>query len=174
MKIFISYRRADSAPYSGRLRDALTGRFQDGSVFFDVTSIDAGATFTTAIVDAMALTDVVVVVIGPAWLTAASPDAAGVRRLDDAHDVVRTEIRAALDRNLEIIPVLVGGASMPRLEQLPDELRPVATRNALRLSDERWADDVARLVSTIERMVGRDRGAASREIAEAIDAIQRQ
>ena len=175
MKIFISYRRADSAPYSGRLRDALTARFQDGSVFFDVSSIDAGATFTAAIVDAMALTDVVVVVIGPNWLTAASPDAIGrtVRRLDDVHDVVRTEIRAALDRNLEIIPVLVGGASMPRLEQLPDELRPVATRNALRLSDEQWSDDVARLVSTIDRTVGRDRGAGP-HIAEAVDAIQRQ
>src|SRR5262249_39156751 len=101
MKIFISYRRADSAPYSGRLRDALNAYFQAGSVFFDVTSIDVGATFTIAIAQAMALTDVVVVVIGPNWLTAGSPD--GACKLNDLRDVVRNEIRAALDREREII-----------------------------------------------------------------------
>jgi tetratricopeptide (TPR) repeat protein len=176
MKIFISYRRADSAPYSGRLRDALAAHFHDASVFFDVSSIDAGATFTNAIVDAMALADVVVVVIGPNWVTASSPDGTGrtTHRLDDALDTVRNEIRAALDREREIVPVLVGGATMPRREQLPDELKPIATRNAFRLSDDQWADDVERLISTIERLVTRDRGAVSPEINQAVDAIQCQ
>src|SRR4029077_16557596 len=112
----------------------------------------------------------------PNWLTASSPDGTGrtTHRLDDALDTVRNEIRAALDREREIVPVLVGGATMPRPEQLPDELKPIATRNALRLSDDQWGDDVERLVSTIERLVARDRGAASPEINQAVDAIQRQ
>ena len=172
MKIFISYRRADSAPYSGRLRDALIAHFQAGSVFFDVTSIDVGATFTSAIAEAMALSDVVVVVIGPNWLTAGSPD--GACRLDDSHDVVRNEIRAALDRKLEIVPVLVGGATMPHSEAVPAEIKPAVIRNALRLSDEQWEDDVKRLVSAIERSVARRRSAWTPELDQAVDAIQRK
>jgi tetratricopeptide (TPR) repeat protein len=172
VKIFISYRRADSSPYSGRLRDALTAHFQDGSVFFDVNSIEAGAVFTNSIVAEMTLADVVLVVIGPTWLTAGSSDAAS--RLDDSQDPVRNEILEALDRNLEIIPVLVGGATMPRPEKLPDAIRSVVLRNALRLSDEQWEDDVKRLASAIKRLVARDRGAWSPELAKAVDAIQRK
>jgi len=154
MKIFISYRRADSAAYARRLRDALTAHFQEGSVFFDVTSIAGGTIFTNAIVDTMALTDVVVLVIGPNWLTAGLPDGAGkpVHRLNDPEDVLRNEIRAALDRKINIVPVLVGGAAMPRPEELPDEIKPVAMRNALQLSDKQWEDDVRGLASTIETL----------------------
>jgi hypothetical protein len=54
MRIFISYRRADSAPQSGRLGDALEGQFGPGSVFFDVNSIEGGETFTPAIDNARA------------------------------------------------------------------------------------------------------------------------
>lgn len=61
MRIFISYRRGDSAPYSGRLRDALEARLGPGSVFFDVTSINTGEVFTPAIGEALAMSDVALV-----------------------------------------------------------------------------------------------------------------
>jgi hypothetical protein len=51
------------------------------------------------------------------------------------------------------IPVLVGGAKMPRREQLPSQLQPLARRNALELSDGRWGYDVGRLMSTLDRLL---------------------
>jgi tetratricopeptide (TPR) repeat protein len=166
MKIFISYRHADSAPYGDRVRDALAAHF------FDAKSIEVGAAFADAVAGTMALTDVIIVVMGPNWLTASWPD--GARRLEDPGDVLRNEIRVAIDRELNIIPVLVNGATMPRAEELPDAIKLLAGRNALRLSDEQWADDVRRLVSAIERLVTRGRGSWNPEIAQAVDAIQRQ
>jgi hypothetical protein len=75
--------------------------------------------------------------IGPTWATVGQPEGApGTgRRLDDPRDLVRAEIRTAVDRGLDIIPVLVGGAAMPRPDQLPDELKALAARNACELSD---------------------------------------
>ena len=129
MKMFISYRRADSAPYAGRLRDGLEAHFGAGSVFFDVNTIEAGENFPSALGTALSLSDIVMVVIGPNWTNVTFPQ--GGRRLDDPKDLVRAEIRTALDRNVEIIPVLVGGAAMPKPDQLPDELKPLSTRNVL-------------------------------------------
>jgi tetratricopeptide (TPR) repeat protein len=151
MKVFISYRRADSAAYSGRLRDWLERRFGDGSVFLDVSDIDGGDAFTPVISNALAMSDAMVVVIGQSWASIAD---GAHRRLDNPADLVRAEIRTALDRGLAIVPVLVGGASMPDGDQLPDELRALVTRDACELSDRRWADDVAHLGDALERRVG--------------------
>ncbi len=38
-KIFISYRRSDSAAHAGRIYDRLEGRFGQGQVFMDVDAI---------------------------------------------------------------------------------------------------------------------------------------
>jgi tetratricopeptide (TPR) repeat protein len=176
VRIFISYRRADSAPQSGRLRDALEGQFGSGSVFFDVNSIEVGETFTPAIDNALALSDVVLVMIGPTWATVGQPAGApGTgRRLDDPRDLVRAEIRTAVDRGLDIIPVLVGGAAMPRADQLPDELKALAARNACELSDTRWQEGLEHLAATIARRAAGRTWPANPRVAEALDALKRQ
>ena len=43
--IFISYRREDSGPYAGRLRDALSHHFGAEQVFRDIDSINPGERF---------------------------------------------------------------------------------------------------------------------------------
>ena len=50
-------------------------------------------------------------VIGPDWATVS--DSHGRPRLSDPGDVVRMEIATALQTGKPVIPVLVGGASMP-------------------------------------------------------------
>ncbi len=40
-RIFLSYRRQDSAGHAGRLADHLLDRFGQGSVFVDVDSIES-------------------------------------------------------------------------------------------------------------------------------------
>ena len=66
--IFVCYRRADSAAETGRLCDRLAHEFP-GDIFIDVDSVSIGENFVEAIDQALDKTGVVLVVIGPTWLT---------------------------------------------------------------------------------------------------------
>jgi hypothetical protein len=115
---------------SGR-DDALAAQFGERNIFQDVAAIRPGQDFSTAIDDALEQSDVVLAVIGPRWLTAASPE--GAARLLEPDDYVRAELAAALARSNNVVPVLVGGAVMPSARELPDELKRLgaeATRTA--------------------------------------------
>ena len=149
--IFVSYRRAESSDVAGRLGDRLIDRFGAEQVFFDVQAIQPGADFAEAIFLAVDACAVLVAVIGPGWLLAA--DEQGKRRLDDPDDLVRLEIGTALARGVRVIPVLVGGAVMPRRGDLPDSLAGLARRNALPIRHESFREDAGRLVAAIERVL---------------------
>src|SRR3990170_9126453 len=146
-RVFISYRRDDSAGHAGRLYDALVSRFGQESVFMDVDEIGPGADFADVIEDAVGRCDVLVALIGKTWLTTRNAD--GSRRLDDARDVVRLEIETALGQAVRVIPVLVQGAVPPTADELPGAIADVARRNAIELSDSRWHYDVVRLLEAI-------------------------
>jgi hypothetical protein len=150
--IFISYRREDSAPYAGRLYDRLAGHFGAAQVFMDVDDIPPGADFTAHIHAKVASCDAMVVVIGKDWLTARSAE--GQLRLSDPNDFVGLEISLALQRGVVVIPVLVGGAKMPKLEDLRADLKALARRNALTLNDQEFQRDVDRLIDTLEKVPG--------------------
>lgn len=145
--IFINYRREDSAGHSGRLFDALSSHFS-GRLFMDVDTLEPGVDFVEAIEQAVGSCEVLIVVIGREWLTI--KDKAGRRRLDDPGDFVRLEVESALARRIRVIPVLVQDAAMPGAEELPASLARLARRNAIELSDARWAYDVDRLAQTIQ------------------------
>jgi hypothetical protein len=49
-----------------------------------------------------------------------------------AHFDPKQEIAMALKRDVKVIPVLVDGASMPLSTDLPDDLKPLTSLNALR------------------------------------------
>ena len=147
--VFISYRRGQAAGYAGRLADELARRFGKRQVFRDVEAISAGADFVQAIDAAVASCGAVVVVITPGW--AEIVDEGGRRRLDNPEDFARLEIEAALRRGTVVIPVLVGGASMPRSNQLPEEIRALARRQAHEIRDASWDYNVDQLVATLER-----------------------
>ncbi|MEA2931967.1 MAG: trimeric autotransporter adhesin, partial [Actinomycetota bacterium] len=76
----------------------------------------------------------------------------GGRRLDDPDDFVRLEIAAALERDIMVLPVLVEDAAMPGAADLPEQLAPLARRNAIEISDSRWTYDVGRLVVRLENL----------------------
>jgi len=148
--IFISYRRADSDGWAGRLRDALRVRFGD-RVFQDVESIADGEIFSEVIDRALNECDVALVIIGPNW--ASARDESG-RRLDQADDWVRTETSLVLNRQIRVIPVLVGGATMPRPEDLPEDLRSLTKRQAREIRSNSWDSDVALLTNHLRQIVG--------------------
>jgi hypothetical protein len=149
--VFISYRRQDTIHSAGRLYDRLADRLGDDQVFMDVARIGVGIDFAEAITQAVSACQVLLAVIGPAWLTAT--DEQGRRRLDDPKDFVRLEIQAALDRDIRVIPILVSGAKMPRADQLPRRLAKLARRNAITMHDDIFPEDAERLLTKIEPLL---------------------
>jgi formylglycine-generating enzyme required for sulfatase activity len=147
--IFISYRRADSEGYAGRIYDRITPQFGADAVFMDVDTIDAGVDFVKVLEEAVQSCDVLVALIGRRWLNL--KDVNGVRRLDSPEDFVRVEIATALNRDIRVIPVLVGGASMPDSTELPENLKSLARRNALTVNHATFHADMSRLIEHLER-----------------------
>lgn len=147
--LFISYRRDDSRGFAGRLEDDLNEHFGDAQVFRD-REIPAGTNFAAYLERHLAKAEVVLVVIGPNWLDAR--DAAGGRRLDAPQDWVRREITLALATDVAVVPVLVGGATMPAADDLPAPLAPLAGRQGFMLSDHRWAQELDELVEQLARL----------------------
>jgi TIR domain-containing protein len=148
-KIFINYRRGDDPQAAGRLFDRLQDIFEPQQLFLDVDNIAPGLDFMRVLDERVAECDVVLAVIGKGWIDAR--DAAGARRLDDPDDFVRIEITSALNQGKRVIPVLIGDTPMPHQEQLPEALRPLARRNAVRLTHERFRADTQGLVKALEQ-----------------------
>src|SRR5215471_15923878 len=119
VRIFISYRRDDTAGHAGRLFDRLAQRFGKSRVYRDLDSIDAGADFLETIRAQVRESDVLLALIGPRWITAA--DADGHWRLASDDDLVRAEIVTALESGTRVIPVLLAGAKMPEARNLPGD-----------------------------------------------------
>lgn len=167
-EIFISYRREDAAGWTGRLVEDLCREFPANHVFQDITSIEIGDDFIEAMRRSLASCAVVIVMIGPRWLNAR--DDAGNRRLDDPEDPVRLEVAESLQRQgLRVMPVLVGGATMPKAGDLPEPLRLLARRNADEITDRRWDYDVSQLVAALKRipaLVSAPSGSASATAAQ--------
>jgi hypothetical protein len=147
--IFLSYRRADAAPYALLLQRQLKERFPDARVFMDLDTIEPGQDFAAAIQEAVASCMVMVVLIGRQWATLA--DEQGQPRLDNPDDWVRFEIRAALERGVRLVPVLVDNAEPLRPQQLPAELHQLARLNALELSYGRYEYDANRMLDAIHQ-----------------------
>jgi hypothetical protein len=128
-KIFVSYRRKDSAAIAGWMDERLRDHFGSDAVFRDTKSIAGGEDFRRIVASELGQCDVVVAVIGPNWI------GEDVRRIDDPRDLVRIEIESALARRIAIIPVLVNSAEMPAEAVLPPSLRALSDRNALKLDE---------------------------------------
>jgi hypothetical protein len=127
----------------------LADEFGGGQVFKDVDSIELGDDFAAVISNAVGSTGVLLALIGDQWLTMA--DERGKPRLDDPDDLVRLDIEAALARGVRVIPILVDGARMPRDEELPPSLAPLARRQALELSPSRFDFDTSRLLKVLDK-----------------------
>jgi hypothetical protein len=150
--IFVSYRRDDTRQAAGRLADDLAAHFGSDKLFRDIETIEPGVDFADALNQALESCGVMLVLIGQRWL--GITDAKGRRRLDDPRDWIRLEIATALKRGIRVVPVLIDGAEPLAEDQLPEDLRPLAGRQALELADGRWKGDLARLVEALGRLPG--------------------
>jgi formylglycine-generating enzyme required for sulfatase activity len=111
-RIFICYRREDSAAVAGRLYDRLKTDFDDG-VFMDIDNIPMGADFRQHIEEQLRACDYLLALIGPRWI--------GIlhERADDQRDLLRVELETAASLKIRIAPILLEGARPPQATELP-------------------------------------------------------
>ena len=148
--VFISYRRGDRPGYAARLTEALERNFGANLVFRDVEDIAPGSDFAEEIGRRLHEVDVVLAVIGPAWLQSGAD---GSRRLDDPADFVRLEILSAIETGKPVWPVLVSGAQLPDASDLPKALQPLLRRQAIILTDAGWHGEIARLTDALKPII---------------------
>ena len=149
-QIFICYRRDDAAYVTGHINDRLCETFGAESIFTDVDNIALGVDFRAILDEMVGQCQILLAVIGDDWLTAKNQD--GEFRLQDPADFVRIEIESALQRNIPVIPLLVGGTKMPSKEELPDSLQDLAFRNGtpIRPAPDFHAD-IDRLIASLKK-----------------------
>ena len=148
---FISYRRSDQEGkyLAHMLHRDLCNRYGGESTFLDVDSPSPGLSYPAKIQRALDETDVVLVVMGPAWLKVLNA------RRPEPLDWVRYEIAQSLQRKrLLVVPVCGPGAEMPKHYQLPNEMKDLAFREGIALDPFRDFDaQVSRLLVSIERVL---------------------
>jgi len=139
-RIFISYRRADTQGFAGRLSDSLEAYFGENRVFRDIEDIKGGSEFAKDIEAHLATADAIIVLMGPNWLSIANPD--GKTRLEAKDDWVSQEIITAIEKGIQLFPVLIEGTVLPRKHELPERLASLLNYNAITISDRNWDADV--------------------------------
>jgi carboxyl-terminal processing protease len=148
-RITISYRRDDSGVIAGRIFDRLVAHYGRESIFRDIDNIPPGIDFRVHINEVLSQSDVILALVGPRWTGARG----GHSRLGDEADPVRIEIEAALTKGTPLIPVLVMGATMPRVAQLPESLKDFAYRNAVHVDAGQDFDlHMARLIGAMDSL----------------------
>jgi len=150
-RIFISYRRDETAYPASWLYDRLKAQFGTAQIFKDVDNIRPGDDFVDRITSAVGSCDVLLAVIGPQWATVT--DTLGRRRIDDPDDFVRLEVETALNRNVRVIPLLVDHAEMPNGSELPEPLAPLVRKHALELSPSHFTRDAEELVAVLGQVL---------------------
>lgn len=150
--IFLSYRQADSAPFTLAIKLELEDHLRAAQVFVDTHHIQGADRWAREIETALRAATVVLPVIGRSW---AGPEAQGGHRIDDPQDWVRKEIEIALsEKSHAVLPLLVDGARPPDAAALPAEIGELAAIQAIRLDLNAWEGGIARLVSTLANRFG--------------------
>ena len=115
----------------------------------DLDSIEPGEDFEAAIERTLAGCEGVVALIGKRWLEL--KDSKGRQRLSNEDDYVRRELAIALANGIRVVPILLDEAQMPSREELPDDMKLLPTRNAVKTEASRFIDDTNRLMTSFEK-----------------------
>lgn len=152
-KIFINYRRDDSASHALNIAQYMERAFGSRNVFIDIDRIQAGQNFEDVLGQRLDQCSVMLVIMGPKW--AGARDDAGVKRLTNPNDWVRLEIVRALQRKIKVIPILVGGlSSLPDPVDVPDALKPLLKLQCAVVTANGFRYEVAGIAKDIRPALG--------------------
>lgn len=137
LKVFISYRRQDTAASAIGIGQYLEKEFGHKNVYVDV-DMQAGAKYPAVIEKRLEECRVLLVLIGYDWV-----------KLQKPHDWVQREIAYALKREITVIPVLINGAQLPEKDQLPDDIQGLLDHQAASVTLSGFRHEMAGLVKDI-------------------------
>lgn len=136
--IFGAYHKPDEER-ACRIRRHLANRLGNDIVFRNTDDE------TTAEKPERPVTDILLLVIGPHWLTETSANQ------------FNAELAEALRAGRAILPVLVAGATMPAASELPGDLATLAELKPQEMRDTRWNDDINYLLERIRDLLRHSR-----------------
>ncbi len=150
-RVFISYRRHESAHQAGRLASTLRQVLGQDAVFLDVEGIEAGERWPSALDDALQSASVLILVLGPNWLRLS--DEFGLRRIDQSDDWVRRELEVAFSRNIRVVPLCTDGPVNLPADKLPPSIRALADLQRLEIRRDHWDHDAKLLIANVRSLV---------------------
>ena len=151
-KVFISYRRGDALMEAKNIFNTLAQLMPGGEkdIFLDLHSMRLGEDWQDQLSTKINACEIMLVVIGPDWLSAKDA-ATGARRLDNPDDFVRFEIATALARKgIRVVPVLMDGAKVPARADLPENIGKLSLMQGIQIRSDMIEDDVARLARLLQ------------------------
>ncbi len=151
-KIFVNYRRDDSASQALNVAQYLESTFGKNSVFIDVDRLRAGENFPAVLEDTLSRCAVMLTIIGPQWLKLDNHQT-NTRRIDNPEDWVRLEIERALARKVPVIPVLIGGAQLPKKSELPASLQALTEHQVATISTNGFRHEMAGLANDLRTLL---------------------
>jgi hypothetical protein len=150
-QVFLSYRTDDASFAAAFFDQELTRELGQDAVFFASRSIALGADWEKAMFDAVSISDAVLVIIGPRWLTAVDKD--GNRRLDNPRDFVRREVEMGLQLGKQVIPVHLERRHRLDPDALPESMRELADKQSAVVEFRNSKPDLGRLVTRLRQQI---------------------
>ena len=145
--IFISYRRDGSSTFSSILYYELCKFFAAEIIFKDAVTLKPGTDFKKEIEQALDRSSILLVLLDKNWTQLKNEN--GETRLFEENDFVRQEIRNALEKNIEIIPVLFENGRMPDANQMPEDIQAFCSKQAFTIHVDSVMQDIAGLIQYI-------------------------
>src|SRR5207249_4684714 len=107
-------------------------------------------------------------VIGPDWLTAQEPGS-GKQLIARRDDLVKSEIAAALKREIPVIPILVAGTRFPDKSYLPPNIRKLPFHQGITLTHHNMDSEIHGLAN---RLGLTPRGVITQPVSASADPTQ--
>ena len=145
--IFISYRRDGSSTFSSILYYELCKYFSAETIFKDAITLKPGTDFKKEIEQALDRSSIMLVLLDKNWTQLKNEN--GEKRLFEKEDFVRQEIKIALEKNMEIIPVLFENGRMPQENELPADIEMFCNKQAFTIHVDSVMQDIAGLIQYI-------------------------
>ncbi|MEV5953671.1 toll/interleukin-1 receptor domain-containing protein [Streptomyces sp. NPDC051987] len=149
--LFTNFRRADTGSVGPHIDTKLQSEFGARAAFRDQRSLPKGHDFRDQLERAIRKCDLLLVVMGDRW--ASVRDTAGRRLIDREDDWVRREIALAGTYKLPVIPILVDQAQLPDADELPEDIRYLAYRQAVYFRPHQEHIDFPPLLAAIREAV---------------------
>ena len=167
-KIFINYRRSLNLTEAQLLQKVLERHFGSARVFLDVRGLEGGQHWLHSLEAQVDAAAAMVSLIPKGW--ADLRDERGQRRLENPDDFVRFEIARAFSRKIPVLPLLLNGASMPGVADLPLNLLQLSFMQAMHLRGETFDDDADKIAQRLKALIAPPRLRLSYWAAGAIAA----